>query len=111
VQAARALKAALPLLQRAAEVHVASWSARTPTAPFSGLDVGRWLGRHGVDARSSAHPVVSRVDDALRGEVDRLGCDLVVMGCYGHSRIRQQMFGGVTRGLLAKPPAPVLMAH
>jgi nucleotide-binding universal stress UspA family protein len=111
VQAARALKAALPLLQRAAEVHVASWSARPPAAPFSRLDVARWLARHGVDARTSAHPPVTRVDDALRAEVERLGCDLVVMGCYGRSRIREQMFGGVTRGLLAKPPATVLMAH
>jgi len=111
VQAARALKAALPLLQRAAEVHVASWSAPTPAAPFSGLDVGRWLRRHGVDARLSAHPPVPHVENALRAEVDRLRGDLVVMGCYGHSRIREQVFGGVTRALLAELPAPVLMAH
>jgi len=111
VQAARALKAALPLLQRAAEVHVASWSARAPAAPFSGLDVGRWLRRHGVDARLAAHAPVPHVENALRAEVERLRCDLVVMGCYGHSRIREQVFGGVTRMLLADPPAPVLMAH
>lgn len=110
-QAARALKAALPLLQRAAEVHVASWSARTPAAPFSGLDVGQWLHRHGVDAKVAAHAAASHVDQALRGEVERLRCDLVVMGCYGHSRIREQVFGGVTRALLAQPPAAVLMAH
>ena len=111
VQAARALKAALPLLQRAAEVHVASWSARTPAAPFSGLDVGHWLRRHDIDARMSTHARVSHVENALRAEVERLRCDLLVMGCYGHSRIREQVFGGVTRALLAHPPAPVLMAH
>jgi nucleotide-binding universal stress UspA family protein len=111
VQAARALKAALPLLQRAAEVHVASWSARTPAAPFSGLDVGQWLRRHGIEARTTAHLPVAHVEEALRDEVERLSCDLLVMGCYGHSRIREQMFGGVTRALLARPPAPVLMAH
>ena len=59
----------------------------------------------------SAHPPTSHVENALRAEVGRLRCDLVVMGCYGHSRIREQMFGGVTRALLAAPPAPVLMAH
>ena len=111
VQAARALKAALPLLQRAAEVHVASWSAPTPAAPFSRLDVGRWLRRHGVEARVSAHAPVAHVENAVRAEVERLRSDLVVMGCYGHSRIREQVFGGVTRALLAQPPAAVLMAH
>ena len=111
MQSARALKAALPLLRRADQVHVASWSARAPVAPFSGLDVGRWLRRHGVEARISAHSPVSHVEDALRAEVERLRCDLVVMGCYGHSRIREQMFGGVTRALLAHPPAVMLMAH
>lgn len=111
VQSARALKAALPLLRRADQVHVASWSARAPAAPFSGLDVGRWLRRHGVEARVVAHPPISHVEDALRAEVERLRCDLVVMGCYGHSRIREQMFGGVTRALLAHPPAVVLMTH
>jgi nucleotide-binding universal stress UspA family protein len=111
VQASRALKASLPLLQRAAEVHVVSWSSRTPAAPFSGLDVGRWLRRHGVDADVAAHAPVSHVEAALRGEVERHRSDLVVMGCYGHSRIREQVFGGVTRALLARPPAAVLMAH
>jgi nucleotide-binding universal stress UspA family protein len=93
------------------EVHVASWSARTPAAPFSRLDVGRWLHRHGVDAQTTAHLPVAHVEQALRAEVERLRCDLLVMGCYGHSRIREQVFGGVTRALLAHPPAPVLMAH
>ena len=59
----------------------------------------------------STHARVSHVENALRAEVERLRCDLVVMGCYGHSRIREQVFGGVTRALLAQPPAPVLMAH
>jgi nucleotide-binding universal stress UspA family protein len=40
-----------------------------------------------------------------------VGADLVVMGCYGHSRIREQVFGGVTRALLAALPAPILMTH
>ena len=59
----------------------------------------------------SAHAPVGHVEHALRAEVERLRCDLVVMGCYGHSRIREQMFGGVTRALLGDPPAPVLMTH
>jgi nucleotide-binding universal stress UspA family protein len=54
---------------------------------------------------------VPHVEVALRDEVERHRSDLLVMGCYGHSRIREQMFGGVTRALLAQPPAAMLMAH
>jgi len=110
-QAARALKAALPLLQRSAEVHVVSWSRRALTAPFSGLDVAGWLQRHGIGALVRAQAPVADVADALRAIALQLDADLVVMGCYGHSRMREQVFGGVTRGLLARLPMPVLMAH
>ena len=40
-----------------------------------------------------------------------LQADLVVMGCYGHTRLRERVFGGVTRSALAKLPLPLLMAH
>jgi len=110
-QAARALKAALPLLQRATEVHVASWARPAPAAPFSKLDLRAWLQRHGIAAQLHAHLPAADVGEALRSEAQQLGCDLVVMGCYGHSRIRERVFGGVTRGLLARLPAALLMAH
>lgn len=110
-QAARALKSALPFLQRSAEVHIVSWARRVPAAPFSGLDVAGWLQRHGVGAHAHAQGLVADVASDLRALALQLGADLVVMGCYGHSRIREQVFGGVTRGLLARLPMPVLMAH
>ncbi len=68
-QAARALKAALPLLRRAAQVHVASWATQPPGAPFSGVDVRWWLQRHGVDARVDRHDPVG----ACRRSVARAG--------------------------------------
>jgi hypothetical protein len=52
----------------------------TPAAPFSGLDVGRWLRATASSAQVSAHAPVAHVENALRAEVERLGCDLVVMG-------------------------------
>jgi len=111
IAAARALRASLPLLRDSQSVHVATWGAQTPVAPFSRLDVCAWLRRHDIGAElhasaSAAH--VARDLAALAGEVH---ADLVVMGCYGHSRIREQVFGGVTRTLLADPPAPVLLTH
>jgi len=111
VPAARAVKAALPLLRVAAQVDVVSWARHGPSAPFSGLDLGAWLQRHDVDARVHRRPAVAHVAEELRSSVRELGADLVVMGCYGHSRVREQVFGGVTRRLLAELPVPVLMAH
>jgi nucleotide-binding universal stress UspA family protein len=110
-QAARALKAALPLLHRAAQVHVASWARQPPGAPFSGVDARWWLQRHGIDARVHRRDPAAHVDEGVRALASELAADLVVMGSYGRSRIREQVFGGVTRGLLARLPAPVLMAH
>jgi nucleotide-binding universal stress UspA family protein len=111
IPAARAARAALPLLRLAAQVDVVSWARQTPGAPFSGLDLGDWLRRHDVDARLHRRPAVGRVAEELRALVRQLGSDLVVMGCYGHSRVREQVFGGVTRRFLAALPVPVLMAH
>jgi nucleotide-binding universal stress UspA family protein len=111
VPAARALKAALPLLQRAAAVEVVSCARQAPAAPFSGIGPATWLQRHGVEATMHVHPAQPDVADQLRAIAERSGADLLVMGCYGHSRFREQVFGGVTRGLLARLPVPVLMAH
>ena len=109
--AARALKAALPLLRSATSVHVATWGRQAPVAPFSRLDVRTWLQRHDVAAELHASDSAAHVEKELAALVAGVRADLVVMGCYGHSRIREQMFGGVTRALLAKPPAPILMTH
>jgi nucleotide-binding universal stress UspA family protein len=109
--ATRALRAALPFMARAAEVHVASWGDHPPTAPYSRLDVGEWLRRHGIACRTHGRPASSRVAVELRAMAADLQTDLVVMGCYGHTRLRERMFGGVTRASLATLPVPLLMAH
>ena len=109
--AARALKAALPLLRHAASVHVATWGPQPPVAPFSRLDIRAWLQRHDIDAELHASPSAAHVADDLVVLASDVGADLVVMGCYGHSRIREQVFGGVTRALLARLPAPILTTH
>lgn len=110
-QAARALRAALPFLTRAREVRVASWAARAPTAPYSRLDVGAWLARHGIEAAMELHPPSARVGEEIASAATRLDADLVVMGCYGHTRLRERLFGGATRASLAALPVPLLMSH
>jgi nucleotide-binding universal stress UspA family protein len=112
-ESARALAGALPLLQRARQVHVLSWDeADTPgvdaTAPAL-----RYLQRHGVAAQ--AHAQHSRppreLGEALLSQAADLQADLLVMGCYGHGRAREWALGGVTRTVLQSMTLPVLMAH
>ena len=109
--ATRALHAALPLMALAAEVHVASWGAHPPAAPYSRIDIAEWLRRHGIACRVHRGAPSSRVAEELAALTIELQADLVVMGCYGHTRLRERMFGGVTRSSLATLPVPLLMAH
>ena len=109
--ATRALHAALPLMALAAEVHVASWGAHPPAAPYSRIDIAEWLRRHGIACRVHRGAPSSRVAKELAALTTDLQADLVVMGCYGHTRLRERMFGGVTRSSLATLPVPLLMAH
>lgn len=109
--AARALRSSLPFLRLAERIQVATWARQKPAAPFSGLDVQTWLHRHGVTAGLHFREPSSRVAADLATLVGEEQADLVVMGCYGHSRLREQVFGGITRSMLTHLPVPVLMAH
>jgi len=111
--AARAVRAALPLLALADEVLVVmveetgKWREGAP-----GADIGTHLARHGLNVE------VKRVDNAvgsvsaslLNFAADETG-DWMVMGAYGHSRMRELFLGGATRGILASMTVPILMAH
>jgi nucleotide-binding universal stress UspA family protein len=92
-------------------VHVATWAAHAPTAPYSRIDIATWLDRHGVAPEVHRLAPTHHLADEIAAMVTRLEADLVVMGCYGHSRVRERVFGGATRASLAALPAPVLMAH
>jgi nucleotide-binding universal stress UspA family protein len=111
VQSVRALSGALPLLRAADEVHVATWTRHAPLAPFSRIDIREFLGRHGIEARIHQQGASAHVAADLAALTERLGGDLVVMGCYGHSRAAERVFGGTTRSVLAASRVAVLMAH
>ena len=110
-QAARAVTGSLPLLRHAREVHVATWSRHPLAAPFSGIDIGAFLRGHGIETTVHRSPASSRVGEELAALAQSLGVDLVVMGCYGHSRMSERVLGGATRSVLATLPLPLLMAH
>lgn len=111
-EAARAVTAALPWLRRAAQVHVMVGETSVAGNPPPGTDLDRWLRAHGVAAtlHQLGNPSNDVADPLLSRACD-LGADLLVMGCYGHSRAREWLLGGTTRTLLKSMTLPVLMAH
>ncbi|MBK6005335.1 universal stress protein [Ramlibacter ginsenosidimutans] len=112
-ESARALQAAMPFLQRAGRVHVLSWSEEeAPRLGGKGLDLQGYLRVHGVEAVfHHGGKAREELGEILLSRVFDLGCDLLVMGCYGHGRAREWVLGGVSRTLLSSMTLPVLMAH
>jgi len=114
-EAARAVTDALPLLQRAETVEVCAFEperGRRDHGEQPGADVGLFLARHRIKVtvarQSGAHydigsQILSRAAD--------IGADLIVMGAYGHARVREMVLGGVTRTMLDAMTVPVLMSH
>src|SRR5467141_1338846 len=111
----RAVADALPLLvkAKAVEVLVADHERnRAGHGQEPGADIARHLARHGVQVEvqrlSSGGGNVGRL---LLSQADAFGADLLVMGAYGHSHLREWMFGGVTRTVLYEAGVPVLMSR
>lgn len=110
--AMHAVTAALPLLLRAKEVHVVGWQSQQLPVSGAPLDLAETLRRRGVQAQWHLHDHgFSDVGEVLLSRVADLNADLLVMGCYGHSRAREWALGGVTRTILRSMTLPVLMAH
>jgi nucleotide-binding universal stress UspA family protein len=113
-EAAIALRDSLPLLARAANVALVSVSSADETAEASSYLVPQtlaWLQRHGVQANAQQHSALTDIADLLLSCARRMDADLIVMGGYGHARLRELVLGGVTRKILERMSVPVLMAH
>lgn len=114
-QAARAAADALPFLCQATHVRVcvaATYFGMGKHGDEPGADVARWLAGHGAKvAVEVVEPKGKSVAEALAEAARRDGCDMIVMGGFGHSRLRQSLFGGVTSDLLDSPPLPLFIAH
>jgi len=111
-EAARAVAAAMPLLRRAAQVHVLTWSAEGSRVTGAKLDLAGYLKLHGVTPawhEQGSEP--GSLGEILLSRAFDLGADLLVMGCYGHSRAREWVLGGTSRTVLRSMTLPVLMAH
>lgn len=114
-EAARAVNDAMPLLARAASVSILEATAngrKLAADDATGADVVRHLGYHGINARSSRTVMAGiSASDILLSYAADLSADLLVIGGYGHSRLRELVLGGVTRELLQHMTLPILMSH
>lgn len=113
-EAAVALAAALPLLRQASEVWVAvieEGGASEQRHEAAGDDIGRYLSRHGVNAEIRLIAGWTDTAAAILNEAERSAADLIVLGAYGHSRLREWALGGVTREVLSRSPVPVFTAR
>lgn len=108
--AANALRAALPLLAAAGTVTVLAVTDKPEACPAT--EVLRFLSRHGVAAELCPLVRAGTVEATLAAALAAQPADLLVMGAYGHSRLREFLFGGVTAHFLASAVAPaLLLAH
>ena len=112
-EAVRALTAALPFLARAERVVIASVTDDRAASAAGLAGVARRLAGHGISAEtwSVEPPIHSSTADQLTSLAQELDADLIVAGAYGHSRLRELIFGGVTRSVLEYTRKPVLLAH
>ena len=111
-QSARAVTAAMPWLRMSRRVHVLEASEPAARLCAGELDIAQYLQLHGVVSTLHRH----RASPADAGEfilsvANEVGADLLVMGCYSHSRAREVMLGGASRTVLRAMTIPVLMAH
>ncbi len=109
-EARRAALDALPFFKRAEEVFIVTAGADADET--GAAEVAAWLTGHGVTARAvNEKSTEANVADTILAVAARVNADLVVAGAFGHSRMREWAFGGVTRALLTRAPCAVLFSH
>ncbi len=111
IESARAVAAALPFLRGADRVHALT-AETSATQAAAGRRIADYLAWQGVNAELTIlKPAAEPVGETITRKAGALGADLLVMGGYGHSRMREMILGGVTRYVLNHAGLPVLMAH
>jgi len=111
-ETARAVAAALPMLRKAEQVHIATWGNEQVPEGRRLVDLQKYLGQHGVQA--TLHRYGEETDcigEYILSAAADLGADMLLMGAYSHSRAREWVLGGATRTILESMSLPVLMSH
>jgi nucleotide-binding universal stress UspA family protein len=109
--AARAVTDALPFLKLAESVSIAMFNSKLSAGEQVGAELVAFLGRHDIQAEVIAKKTKLDIGNALLSLAADCDADMLVMGGYGHSRLREMIMGGVTRRILESMTLPVLMSH
>jgi nucleotide-binding universal stress UspA family protein len=110
LEASHALRLTLPMLLKASAVHIVTITQGQ--REFPATDGARYLARHGIEAELHEWPAEGRsTAAALNAAAESLSVAYMVMGAYGHTRLREAFLGGATRDMLRDAPVPLLMAH
>ena len=108
---ARTMADAMPLLRQAGRITICTVEGATVAGP-SGEQMARALKMNGIACETmTIKPGKRAAGEVLLAKADELGCALIIKGAYTQSRLRQMIFGGTTRYVLANAKLPVLMAH
>jgi nucleotide-binding universal stress UspA family protein len=111
----KAISVALPLLRKATELTiveiVSDDAGERDAAALRVADVARWLQRHNIQASARVELSAGDAGSQLDAIASEARTDIIVAGAYGHARMHEWIFGGVTRHLLQHSSACVLLVH
>jgi len=111
--AARAVADSLLLLERAREVRIVTvLNEKELSSESPAVELSRYLGRRGIAAKLDSIDAAGRqIGEVLSSYLASNKTDLLVMGAYGHSRVREFILGGATLSMISNPPVPILLSH
>lgn len=111
----RAVHRALPILKQAETVTIAVFDPdahSTADGEDPGVDVASWLSRHGCNVIVQQIPSGGlSIGDCILHKADEMGAELIAMGAYSHSRLKQRLLGGTTQTVIEQTRHPLLLAH
>ena len=112
IEAVRAAREAIDVMAAAVDVHVTIVDDDSAEASDSGprANISAYLARHGIKVKvDRLRTCDTSIADLLKQHASKISADMIVMGAYGHSRLRERLFGGVTRTMIETSPIPIFM--
>lgn len=109
-EAAQAIRSCLHYLAKSRSVHIVTIEESSETH-LPARDAATYLSRWGINAEVHARGAAGSVAETIQSVAAEVRAGVIVMGAYGHSRLREFVLGGVTREMLKTSPLPLLLAH